>query len=232
MIASSEMISALFLLLMGSQTPTPKPATPPPPAAASAPFTVRLIDGHIVYTVPAGLAQQAGIGDAIVKQETDKQGASAVVKAAASCVSLPVLAMDTSENFRMATIMRLDAKCLGTDISKSPLDSLATAALTESLQRMGGGGKLSPPQTYKLGGHDAVAVRGSLRSDKLGVTFQAVVTCTTAQQDALCWEFMSLAPEVMEALITQPVQIDGGAPIPVVPKDIFTGLKIADTPKL
>lgn len=170
------------------------------------------------------------MGEDVLKAERNK-ATDDNTKKAAGCTSLAILGMDATENFRIASIIRIDGKCLGVDVGNIPLDRAATGTMQEALARLAPGGKISPPAPYKLGTHDAVAVRGTVHVDQLGLDFQSIVSCTASNNNMLCWQFVALKRDVVDGLAAQPVQFDGEASTPVVAAGVLSVLKVEDAPK-
>jgi len=214
-----------MFLLLGLQTASP--LSPPPiqvtkPVAAADTVSFRSEPLKFSYTLPAGIHAETNIAEQALKEETDK--ATGVKKAAAECVSIPLLAMDETENFRMVSVMRMDQTCLGSSTTPSQLGSIATQVLTESLKRLGEP-QVGTPLDYKLGEHGASLLVGSAKSEKLGVTFHAAISCALVEKDIACWEFLAVDPAVLAQLTAIPVHFDGHDPLPVVPAEIIAKAK-------
>lgn len=217
-------LAAVLLFLTSQAVAAGKPAEPPPtPAPKATSNTFHSETLHLSYVLPKGLEPQAGMGEAALKDESGK--ATGVVKTAMQCVTVPLVGLEASNNFRMLTLIRLDETCLGAPIPDEGLGGLAKSTLAESLNRMGNGATMTAPVSYKLGEHNAAVIRGSVKSDKVDATFQALAVCTSVDKNIVCWEFVALKPEVADQLATATVHFDGHDPLAVVPTEVLAKVK-------
>jgi hypothetical protein len=213
-------IARLLLLLTLQNAPHATPAPKPAATPDATPFRSEAL--HLSYIVPSGLRTESAVADQAIKEE--QANSTGVQKAAAQCISLPLLAVDTSETFRMVGIMRMDGACLGVPTTAIPLGPIASSALTESLHRFGEG-KVLTAVDYKLGDRAASVIRGSVASDKLGTTMYAAVSCVLLDKDIACWEFLATDPAIIDQMAASPVHFYGHEAIPVVPADTIARTK-------
>ena len=212
----------LLLVLQATSPSTPPRIQAAKPATTADTVSFRSEPLKFSYVLPAGIHAETNIAQEALKEERDK--ATGVKKAAAECVSIPLLAMDETENFRMVSIMRMDQTCLGSSTTPGELGGISTQVLTESLKRLGEP-QVGTPLEYKLGDRSASLLVGSAKSEKLGVTFHAAISCALVEKDIACWEFLSIDPATIAQLAAIPVHFDGHDPLPVVPAEIVTKAK-------
>ena len=205
------MPTAFFALLLALQAAAPAPAV----QAAKAPVPVHIVDLHLSYDVPAGLAMDPGLAAAAVKAEQDK--ATGVEKAAAACVTSPVMAADPTENFRMIAVVQIDFACIGQPVKDETLSEVVASTLKGSLGRFGEG-VMGAPVKYQVGAYPAAFVRGSVKSEKFAATFHASATCLLIDKTKMgCWEFIAMDDAAVDKLAALPVHFDGQPPVALVP---------------
>jgi hypothetical protein len=202
----TPLTTTLALLLIAAQSL----ATPSSPTA-----TFHSDALHLDYTYSSVFKPMPAVADQAIQSEKDK-ATGAVHKAEVSCISLPLTATDSSNGFRMISIMRLDGTCLGRPTTSAELAALATSTLTDSLKRFG------DPQTgaaayFQLADHSAAVLSGSVVSDKYAATFYATATCLLQGPDAVCWEFLASKCSALPELIAYPIAFDGQPAQPLIP---------------
>jgi hypothetical protein len=191
-------------------------ALPQSTATPSSPTTTFHSDAlHLDYAYPTTFTAMPAVGDQTLQSEKDK-ASGAVAKAAVSCISLPLLAIDSSSGFRMISVMRLDGTCLGRPTTPTELGALATTSLTDSLKRFGDP-QLAATAYFHVADHAAAVVSGSVKSDKYGATFYGTVSCLIQGDDAVCWEFMASKCSALPDLMAYPIQFEGQPAQPLVP---------------
>jgi hypothetical protein len=197
-------VALLFVAALPQSTPTP--------ASATTIFHSDVL--HFDYTYDSGFTAQPSVADEAVQSEKDK--ATGVMKAAISCVSLPLTAIDANNGFRMIMILRMDSACMGQKTTATQLGPLVTSTLTQSLTRFGAP-QVSASADYAVAGHPAAAIAGSVKSDKYGATFYATASCLIQGADAVCWEFLASDCSKLPQLIANPVHFDGQSPAALIP---------------
>ncbi len=197
-IPMSPLPTTLALLLIAAQSL----ATP-----ASPTVTFHSDALHLDYTYGSAFKPMPALGDQAIQSEKDK-ATGAVSKATVSCISLPLVATDSSSGFRMISIMRLDGTCLGRPTTSAELGALATSSLTDSLKRFGDP-QTGSPATFLVADHSAAVISGSVVSPKYGATFYATATCLLQGGDAVCWEFLASNCSALPELIAYPIAFDG-----------------------
>ncbi len=202
----SPLTTTLALLLIAAQST----ATPSSPTA-----TFHSDALHLDYSYSAAFKPMPTVADQAIQSEKDKV-TGAVPKAEVSCISLPLTATDSTNGFRMISIMRLDGTCLGRPTTPSELSALATSTLTDSLKRFGDP-QLSRADYYQLADHSAAVLSGSVVSTKYATTFYAMATCLLQGSDAVCWEFMTSKCSALPELMAYPLQFEGQPALPLIP---------------
>ncbi len=202
----SPLPATAALLLIAAQSL----ATPSSPTATFHSDALRLD-----YTYSSAFKTMPAVGDQALQSEKDK-ATGAVAKAAVSCISLPLVATDSSSGFRMISIMRLDGTCLGRPTTSAELGALATTSLTDSLKRFG------DPQTgaatyFQVADHSAAVLSGSVVSEKYGATFYGTAACLIQGTDAVCWEFLASKCSALPELMANPIAFDGQPAQPLIP---------------
>jgi len=170
---------------------------------------------HLDYTYSSAFKTMPSISDEAIQSEKDK-ATGAVSKATVSCISLPLVATDSSSGFRMISIMRLDGTCLGRPTTSAELGALATSSLTDSLKRFGDP-QTGSPTYFQVADHSAAVISGSVVSPKYGTTFYATASCLIQGSDAVCWEFMASKCSALPELIAYPIHFDNQPAQPLIP---------------
>ena len=200
-------------LLAAVQTQNQTAKAPPPPATT----TFHSDTLHLDYTYPKSLESLASTADEAMKEEQNNE--TGALKAAVSCITLPLMAADSTGGMRMVLIMRLDGVCLGTTTPVSDLGAVATSGLTESLKRFGDL-QVGKPTTYEVMGHSASAIFGTVKSVSYGMTFYGGTSCLLQGKDVLCWEFVVSDCAQLSPLMSYPAQFDGKTAEPLIPANL------------
>ena len=206
--------ASLFPLLLSAALPF-QTATPP---AATAPSTTTFHSDtlHLDYTYNSAMIAMP-VDEMAAAVQTEKDKTSGALKATISCITVPLTAVDQEGGIRMVVMIRTDATCLGQSITSGQLPSIATSALTQSLARFGTP-QVGTADAYKVGGHDAAALAGSVKSEKYGITFYGVATCTIQGTDGVCWEMISNECSRLPAMMKSPVKFEGQPPDALIPE--------------
>ena len=202
----TPLTTTIALLLIAAQST----ATPSSPTAT---FHSEAL--HLDYTYPTSFTPMPAAADQALQSEKDK-ATGAVPKAEVSCISLPLTATDSSNGFRMISIMRLDGTCLGRPTTSAELAALATTSLTDSLKRFGDP-QVGTAAYFHVADHSAAVLSGSVKSEKYGTTFYGAVSCLIQGNDAVCWEFLTSKCSALPELMAYPIQFDGQPAQPLIP---------------
>lgn len=204
----SPLTASIALLLA-----TALPQTTPPAATTSTTYHSDVL--HFDYTYSSSFTTVTSAADEALKTEKDKS--TGVAKAAIDCITLPVTATDSSNGFRMILIMRMDGACLGTTTPASKLGAVTNSALTQSLTRFGDP-QMGKPADYKLSGHPASTLSGSVKSEKYGLTFYGTASCLLQGNDVVCWEFLASDCSQLPELMANPIQFEGQPKAALIPQ--------------
>jgi hypothetical protein len=201
-------LTASVALLLAAALPqsTPTPGTP------TTTFHSDIL--HFDYTYGSSFAAMPDVASQSVQSEKEK--ATGVLKAAINCVTLPLVASDSSHGLRMLMILRMDGACFGTPTPASSLGTVTTSALTQSLLRFGDP-QVGASADYQIAGHPASVISGSVKSEKLGATLYATASCLLQGTDTVCWELLSSDCSKLPDLMANPIQFDGQPAEPVIP---------------
>jgi len=170
---------------------------------------------HLDYIYSSAFKAMPAAADQALQSEKDK-ATGAVAKAAVTCISLPLTATDSTNGFRMISIMRLDGTCLGRPTSSSELAALTTSSLTQSLKRFGDP-QIGTAAYFQVADHAAAVLSGSVVSEKYGTTFYGTATCLIQGSDAVCWEFLASKCSALPELLAYPIHFDGQPAQPLIP---------------
>jgi hypothetical protein len=221
------LVAKFFLLPLLALSGVTKPSAQQPAAKApaSAPATTTYIDHdlHFTYSYASSLVADPETAKAAI--EAEKKDSTGVKRAAADCVSTPLMAMDTNEGLRMDILIRMDLTCLGEEIKTDELGPAVGSILKESLARFGTP-TLADPASYTLASSPAAAVSGSVASEKYGLTFYGSATCTLAGKNVLCWEFVSNDCAALAPMMAYPVTFDGKPATAVIPEKTILPCKL------
>ncbi len=202
----SPLTTTLAILLIAAQST----ATPTTPTA-----TFHSDALHLDYSYSSAFKPMPAVADQALQSEKDKV-TGAVPRAEVSCISLPLTATDSTNGFRMISIMRLDGTCLGRPTTAAELSAIATSTLTNSLKRFGDP-QTGAPGYYQLADHSAAVLSGSVISEKYATTFYATATCLLQGSDAVCWEFMASKCSALPELMAYPIQFESQPAQPLIP---------------
>ena len=202
-------LTASFALLLAMALPqsTPTPSSP------TTTFHNDIL--HFDYTYSSLLVAAPDVATQSIQSEKDK--ATGVTKAAISCISLPLTAIDSSNGFRMILIMRMDSACLGQPTSSSELGSLTTSSLTQSLKRFGDP-QVGTSVDYQIAGHPAAVLSGSVKSEKYGATSYGTASCLLQGADSVCWEFLATDCSKLPELMANPIKFNGQPAEALIPE--------------
>jgi len=204
----SPLTTTLALLLAAA-----RPQATATPSSPTATFHSDAL--HLDYTYSSLFKALPTVADQTLQSEKDK-ATGAVAKAAVTCISLPLTATDSTNGFRMISIMRLDGTCLGRPTTSGELAALATTSLTDSLKRFGDP-QVGAAAYFQVANHSAAVLSGSVRSEKYGTAFYGTVSCLIQGTDAVCWEFMASKCSALPELLAYPIQFEGQPAQPLIP---------------
>jgi hypothetical protein len=209
-------ISAFHDLSHSVRRPSPRrsrPAIHPTPSSPTTTFHSDIL--HFDYTYDSSFAAMPDVASQSIQSEKDK--ATGAMKAAISCVTLPLVASDSSNGLRMIMILRMDGACLGTATSATDLGGITTSTLSHSLQRFGDP-QMGTVADYQVAGHAASNLSGTVKSEKFGATFYGTASCLLQGADFVCWEFLASDCSKLPDLMANPIQFSGQPAEALIPK--------------
>lgn len=218
------MTTLIKTLAIGIALLLPQATTPVPPATAQAKTATFHSDPlQFDYIYDSSLVTQAKAGDDAIK--TEQNNSTGATKAAMSCLSLPLTAMNTADGLRMVLIMRMDTKCMGQTVKPESLSVIATSAFSESLHRLGAEPVLSTASSYLVGGNSAAVLSGSVDSKQAGSMVYGIASCALINGDVACWELLSTTCSSLPVMMSYPVAFKGQNPVALIPSKFAPACK-------
>ena len=205
------MQSLAILALAGFLTASSLPADP-----SVATFHDTLL--HYTITYPTTLTA-ADVGKEIMDKATSETNDDAKKKAM-GCISTPLIAMRQTDDFAMLMIIRMDLECLGAPATSSVLQPLAQSSLQQGLLKLGLA-TVGTPTPYKLDGHDAVYLRGTVTDTAGKDKAFGAASCALVEKSAVCWEAIATDKAMVSTLSATAINFDGHASQPLVPADVI-----------
>lgn len=176
------------------------------------------------YSYPAEFQSQPQFTAALSKGMTSLV-ADPENGAMAKCLAVPLgatkgTATGDGSQFAALILVRVDHVCLG-EPGSAELLGTATQQMMKMLSMLGN------PLTedavhYKLDGHEAAFVQGSVPAKMLGEgrMLHAGSVCALLGKTTACWVILSTDHKEMPRLAASPVTFDGRVPVPLVPKEL------------
>ena len=173
---------------------------------------------HFTLTYPSALAASDVTKDVMDKAKAETNNDAQ--KNAMNCISTPLMAMRQTNDFAMLMILRMDLDCLKAPISASILQPLAQSSLQQGLLRLGLA-TIGTPVPYKLDGHDAVYLRGTVTDAAGKEMAYGAAACAVVDKTAVCWEAVAVDKAMVSTLSGTTLNFDGHASQPLVPADLI-----------
>ena len=174
---------------------------------------------HYTLTYPVALTASSETDDVMdkAKGETNNEA----MKKAMGCISTPLMALRQTDDFALLMIVRMDLECLGAPTATSSvLVPMAQSSLQQGLLRLGLAtvGTATP---YKLDGHDAVYLRGTVTDNAGKDKAFGAAACALVEKTAVCWEAIASDKAMVSTLSATPINFDGHASQPLVPANVI-----------
>jgi hypothetical protein len=175
------------------------------------------------FVYPSGFTNKA-TADSAPTKEQDK--ATYDKKAAGSCVTFPITAMDMREAFNMIFLKRSDTACLGIETTAADRGIAAVNFLTNLLRQFGKP-TVSSSTDYDIGGHMASTVSGSVKvqGDDAGTVIYGAASCLVAGRNVACFAFLSSDCQTLAVISASTVKFTDTDATPVIPAKLSPACK-------
>ena len=173
---------------------------------------------HFTISYPTTLTASNMGGEIMDKAKSETNDDAR--KKAMGCVSTPLIALRQTDDFAMLMILRMDLTCLGIPPTSSVLQPLAQSSLQQGLLKLGLA-TVGTPAPYKLDGHDAVYLRGTVTDAAGKDKAYGAASCALVEKSAVCWEAIAVDKSMVSTLSGTPMNFDGHASQPLVPADVI-----------
>jgi hypothetical protein len=173
---------------------------------------------HYTLTYPSTLVPANVASEIMDKAKAETNNAD--MQKAIGCITTPLVAVRQTDDFAMMMVIRMNLECLGAPATTSVLQPMAQSSLQQGLMRLGLA-TVGTPTPYKLDGHDAVYIRGTVTDTGGKDKAFGAASCTLVDKTAVCFEAIATDKATVSSLSATSMNFDQHAPQPLVPADVI-----------